>query len=90
MPTNPESIQRQVEGKVEYEWGTLWPHHPAERMNWGTGFRTMGDVDILFLSGSTGRDPFADRPTGPPTRNGPVADQANRERRVGAHHRETQ
>jgi enamine deaminase RidA (YjgF/YER057c/UK114 family) len=25
-------------------------------------FRTRGDVDILFLSGSTGRDPFEDAP----------------------------
>ena len=31
-------------------------------MNWATGFRTQGDVDILFLSGSTGRDPFEDAP----------------------------
>lgn len=31
-------------------------------MNWAAGFRTKGDVDILFLSGSTGRDPFEDAP----------------------------
>ena len=31
-------------------------------MNWAAGFRTKGDVDILFLSGSTGRDPFEDSP----------------------------
>ncbi len=62
MPTNPEAIKQQEEGKVEYEWGTLWPHYHQEKMNWATGFRTKGDVDILFLSGSTGRDPFADAP----------------------------
>jgi enamine deaminase RidA (YjgF/YER057c/UK114 family) len=31
-------------------------------MNWACGFRTRGDVDILFLSGSTGRDPLEDAP----------------------------
>jgi enamine deaminase RidA (YjgF/YER057c/UK114 family) len=31
-------------------------------MNWAAGFRTKGDVDILFLSGQTGRDPFEDAP----------------------------
>ena len=52
--------------KTEYEWGTLWPHYHKERMNWATGFRTSGDVDILFLSGSTGRDPFEDAPNREP------------------------
>jgi enamine deaminase RidA (YjgF/YER057c/UK114 family) len=66
MPTNQESIRRQNEEKVEYEWGTLWPHYHKERMNWATGFRTKGDVDILFLSGSTGRDPFEDAPSRTP------------------------
>jgi hypothetical protein len=31
-------------------------------MNWGGGFKTKGDVDILFLSGETGGDPFEDSP----------------------------
>jgi enamine deaminase RidA (YjgF/YER057c/UK114 family) len=62
MATNPKAIEQQKEGKVEYEWGTLWPHYHKEKMNWATGFRTKGDVDILFLSGSTGRDPFEDAP----------------------------
>lgn len=48
--------------RVDYEWGSLWPHYHKERMNWATGFRTRGDVDLLFLSGSTGRDPFHDAP----------------------------
>jgi hypothetical protein len=32
-------------------------------MNWGDGFRTKGDVDILSLAGETGRDPFETRST---------------------------
>lgn len=78
MPTNPESIRRQEEGKVEYEWGTLWPHFHNEKMNWATGFRTKGDVDILFLSGSTGRDPFADAPN-----RSPEEERAGRGKVVG-------
>lgn len=66
MPNNPQAIEAQKQGKVEYPWGTLWPHHHKERMNWATGFRTKGDVDILFLSGSTGRDPFQDAPNRDP------------------------
>lgn len=66
MSTNREAVGAQQRGKVEYPWGTLWPHHHKERMNWATGFRTKGDVDILFLSGSTGRDPFADAPNRTP------------------------
>ena len=62
MATNPKAIELQKHEKVEYEWGTLWPHYHKEKMNWATGFRTKGDVDILFLSGSTGRDPFEDAP----------------------------
>jgi enamine deaminase RidA (YjgF/YER057c/UK114 family) len=62
VATNPEAVELQKAGKVEYEWGTLWPHYHKEKMNWATGFRTKGDVDILFLSGSTGRDPFHDAP----------------------------
>jgi 2-iminobutanoate/2-iminopropanoate deaminase len=62
VATNPEALARQEAEKVEYEWGTLWPHYHKERMNWATGFRTKGDVDILFMSGSTGRDPFEDAP----------------------------
>jgi enamine deaminase RidA (YjgF/YER057c/UK114 family) len=48
--------------KVEYEWGTLWPQYHDKKMNWGKGFRTKGEVDILFLAGSTGRDPLTDGP----------------------------
>lgn len=66
MATNPKAIELQTEGKVEYDWGTLWPHYHKEKMNWATGFRTKGDVDILFLSGSTGRDPFEDAPNRTP------------------------
>ena len=62
MAQNPEALAKQKAEKVEYEWGTLWPHYHKEKMNWATGFRTKGDVDILFLSGSTGRDPFEDAP----------------------------
>jgi len=62
MATNPKAIERQKAEKVEYEWGTLWPHYHKEKMNWATGFRTKGDVDILFMSGFTGRDPFEDAP----------------------------
>ena len=62
MVTNPKARELEEKGRVEYEWGTLWPHYHKERMNWAGGFRTKGDVDILFLSGSTGRDPFEDAP----------------------------
>lgn len=62
MALNQEAIDRERKEKVEYDHGTLWPHYHKERMNWATGFRTKGDVDILFLSGSTGRDPFEDAP----------------------------
>ena len=62
MVTSPKARELEERGRVEYEWGTLWPHYHKERMNWATGFRTKGDVDILFLSGSTGRDPFEDAP----------------------------
>src|SRR5918994_1092521 len=57
MATNSKAFERQEQEKVEYEWGTLWPKYHKEKMNWATGFRTKGDVDILFLSGSTGTDP---------------------------------
>jgi enamine deaminase RidA (YjgF/YER057c/UK114 family) len=60
MKSNPEAMKLQEKGKMEYEWGTLWPHYHKEKMGWATGFRTRGDVDIFFLSGSTGRDPFTD------------------------------
>jgi enamine deaminase RidA (YjgF/YER057c/UK114 family) len=66
MPDNPEARQKEQAEKVEYEWGTLWPKYHKEKMNWATGFRTKGDVDILFLSGSTGRDPFTDAPNREP------------------------
>ena len=62
MVTNPKARELEEKGKVEYEWGTLWPHYHKEKMNWAAGFRTKGDVDIIFLSGSTGRDPFEDAP----------------------------
>ncbi len=62
MPTNPKALELAKQGKVEYEWGTLWPHYHKEKMNWAGGFKTKGDVDILFLSGQTGRDPFEDAP----------------------------
>jgi len=62
MAINPKARELAEKGKVEYEWGTLWPYYHKEKMNWATGFRTKGDVDILFLSGSTGRDPFEDAP----------------------------
>ena len=58
MVANPKAVELEKKESVEYEWGTLWPHYHKEKMNWATGFRTKGDVDILFLSGSTGRDPF--------------------------------
>ena len=64
MATNPKAVELAKQGKVEYEWGTLWPHYHKEKMNWGGGFRTKGDVDILFLSGETGRDPFEDARSG--------------------------
>lgn len=62
MSTNEKAKELEEKGKAEYEWGTLWPHYHKEKMNWAMGFRTKGDVDILFLSGSTGRDPFEDAP----------------------------
>src|SRR5947199_5448756 len=62
MATNPKALELAKKGKVEYEWGTLWPHYHKEKMNWGGGFKTKGDVDILFLSGETGRHPFEDAP----------------------------
>ncbi len=62
MAINQDAIERERKEKVDYDWGTLWPHYHKEKMNWATGFRTQGDVDILFLSGSTGRDPFEDAP----------------------------
>ena len=62
MTISPEERARRESQKVEYEWGTLWPQVHNEKMNWGKGFRTKGDVDILFLGGSTGRDPLQDGP----------------------------
>lgn len=62
MATNPKALELAKKGKVEYDWGTLWPHYHKEKMNWGGGFKTKGDVDILFLAGETGRDPFEDSP----------------------------
>ena len=48
MATNRKALELQRQEKVEYDWGTLWPHYHKEKMNWATGFRTKGDVDILF------------------------------------------
>ena len=62
MATNQKARELEEKEKTEYEWGTLWPHYHKEMMNWACGFRTRGDVDILFLSGSTGRDPLEDAP----------------------------
>ena len=62
MAINSKAFEQQQQERVEYDWGTLWPKYHKEKMNWATGFRTKGDVDILFLSGSTGRDPFEDGP----------------------------
>ena len=44
MATNPKAIAQEKAGKVEYEWGSLWPHYHKEKMNWAMGFRTKGDV----------------------------------------------
>jgi enamine deaminase RidA (YjgF/YER057c/UK114 family) len=60
MLTNPEARAKEQQEKVEYEWGTLWPHYHKDKVTWATGIRTRGDVDILFLSGETGRDPLED------------------------------
>lgn len=62
MTKSQEAAERERNERVDYPWGSLWPHYHKERMNWATGFRTRGDVDILFLSGSTGRDPLTDAP----------------------------
>ena len=62
MSLDPKAVDKQKAEKVEYEWGTLWPCYHKEKMNWGAGFRTKGDVDILFLAGTTGRDMFTDAP----------------------------
>ena len=61
MVTNPRAQELAQKGKAEYAWGTLWPQYHKEKMGWGKGFRTRGDVDIIFLGGSTGRDPFEDK-----------------------------
>lgn len=62
MAKHAKAQERENAERVDYDWGSLWPHYHKERMNWATGFRTKGDVDILLLSGSTGRDPFEDAP----------------------------
>ena len=51
MATNKAAIERSKREEVEYDWGTLWPEYHKEKMNWGAGFRTRGDVDIMFLAG---------------------------------------
>ena len=58
--TNPDARARERKEKVEYEWATLWPHYHKDQQTWATGIRTKGDVDLLLLSGETGRDPFED------------------------------
>jgi hypothetical protein len=40
MATNPKAVELAKQNKVEYEWGTLWPHYHKEKMNWGGGFRS--------------------------------------------------
>lgn len=62
MATNERALELQRKGRVDYEWGSLWPHYHSVRMNWASGFRTRGDIDLIFLSGATGRDPFEDAP----------------------------
>ena len=37
MATNQKALERQKQEKVEYDWGTLWPHYHKEKMNWATG-----------------------------------------------------
>src|SRR5712671_4801523 len=58
----PESSGARKAGKGRVRVGHARPHYHKEKMNWGGGFKTKGDVDILFLSGETGRDPFEDAP----------------------------
>jgi len=36
MATNKQAYERMKAEKVEYEWGTLWPHYHKERMNWAS------------------------------------------------------
>lgn len=54
---------KKVDEPKQYPWGKLYPYYHAQRMNWAKAFVTEGDVDIIFLSGQTGRDPLRDRPT---------------------------
>lgn len=70
MATNPNALELAKQGKVEYDWGTLWPHYHKEKMNWGGGFKTKGDVDILFLSGRRGGTPLRICRAGLPRRSG--------------------
>jgi hypothetical protein len=42
MATNPKALELAKQGKVEYDWGTLWPHYHKEKMNWAGGFRLKG------------------------------------------------
>jgi hypothetical protein len=30
MATNPKALELARKGKVEYEWGTLWPHYQEQ------------------------------------------------------------
>jgi len=75
MATNPKALELAKQGKVEYDWGTLWPHYHKEKMNWAGGFRTKGDVDILFLSGQTGAIPLKMLRAELPRKNGPARER---------------
>ncbi len=58
-----EGMDARKEGEPkQYPWGKQYPYYHSERMNWAKAFVTEGDVDIIFLSGQTGRDPLTDRP----------------------------
>jgi len=70
MATNPKALELARQGKIEYEWGTLWPHYHKEKMNWGGGFRTKVMSTSCFCPARPGairsRTPHA----GLPRRNG--------------------
>jgi hypothetical protein len=50
MAANPKALELAKKREVEHDWGTLWSHCHKEKMNWGGGFKTKGDVGILPLS----------------------------------------
>ena len=61
MVTNPKAKELEVQGKVEYDNFTLWPHYHKEKMNWASGIRTRANTEIIVIA-TTGRDPFEDVP----------------------------